>query len=578
MLGDLFTVGGGRVPALAAQMQGSIGGDYWNRVFYPVGHKGQRWVCTADYHVFGAPQMGNINDIIDDTLMGSLISVNFVITNDCISFLIGGGNDPSNLAVQLLVQTIGGTIVINGASYTMVASATGNGQETMRRAWFSGLVKGLGLYSQKALIRIYDNSRVGHLNVDDFQFSDLPPTQQTVTIRPDELPDGGTQYPAVVSTDGVTYYDWDSAVWGFADLHTHPMSFLGFGQKLFHGWPDGAVFTPNNGAVDFTNGLANCNADHGGWGLDNTSGDYWRNVVVNAADGGGDNPHTEGYDPLPMVEFRQWPVFTSITHQQMWYDWMRRAYNGGERVVVALCVNNELLNAASKGAAGAPIDDASVGELQIQAVKAFVARHSDFMAIAYDPLQLRQIVRSNLMAIVLGSELDDIGNLVQDPGVTTNSPLSAYSRNAVTTVIQHLYDEGLRYMFTVHLADNKFGGTGSETAMLDVASKFLNQGAPIEVTNANTGDEIQLWMEKTKLVDFKRPGKPGGGLGRLQRPGPISNGHAALRRPQWPYWNGRRVGFGTLAVYRHVARREWLSQLPLGFGVEFSRDPRCHPV
>ncbi|HWY73995.1 MAG TPA: HYR domain-containing protein [Verrucomicrobiae bacterium] len=493
--GDLFKVGSGRFPALQAQMQGTIGGDYWNKIFHPVGHKGQRWLCTADNHVYGPPQQGNFNDLVQDTLMGSIVSVDFVITNDCISFLIGGGNDPNNLLVELLVKQAGGTIVIDGANYAVVDSATGNGQETMRRAWFSGLIKGLGLYGQHARIQIVDNSRVGHLNVDDFQFSDSAPPGQTVTIRPAELAYGGVQYPAVVTTDGVTYYDWDSAVWGFADLHTHPMSCLGFGQKLFHGWPDGAVFSPNNGATDFTNGLSNCNPDHGGWGLDNTSGDYWRNVVVDATDGGSDNPHNEGYDPQPLVEFRHWPVFNTITHQQMWYDWMRRAYNGGERVVVALCVNNELLNAVSKGAAGAPIDDASVGELEIQGMKDFVARHSDFMAIAYDPVQLRRIVRSNMLAIVLGSELDDFGNLCQDPGVTTNSPLSAYSKGAVANAIQHLYDEGLRYMFTVHLADNKFGGTGSETAMLDVASKFLNHGAPIEVTGASLSDDVQLWMD-----------------------------------------------------------------------------------
>jgi microsomal dipeptidase-like Zn-dependent dipeptidase len=489
--GDLFTVGGGRFPALTAQMQSTIGGDYWNKVFSLVGHKGQRWLCTADHHVFGPPQQGNLNDLLQDTLMGSVYSVDFLITNDCISFLIGGGNDPNNLLVELLVQQASGSIVIDGVNYAVVTSATGNGQETMRRAWFSGLTTGLGLSGKHARIQIVDNSRVGHLNVDDFQFSNVSPPSQIVVIHPPELSYGGVQYPAVVTTDGVTYYDWDSAVWGFADMHTHPMSTLGFGQKLFHGWPDGGPTAP----ADYTNGLSNCNSDHGGWGLDNTGGDYWRNAVVNATDSGSDDPHNEGYDPQPLVAFRHWPVFNTITHQQMWYDWMRRAYNGGERVVVALCVNNELLNAVSKGAVGAPIDDASVGELQIQAMKDFAARHSDFMAIAYDPLQLRRIVRGNKLAIVLGSELDDIGNLCQDPGVTPNAPLSAFSKTAVANTIQHLYDEGLRYMFTVHLADNKFGGTGSETAMLNVASKFLNQGASIQVTGAAQADDIQLWMD-----------------------------------------------------------------------------------
>jgi hypothetical protein len=191
------------------------------------------------------------------------------------------------------------------------------------------------LRGSAARIRILDSSATGHLNVDDFRFTDLAPTDQTVMI-------GATSYPAVVQDPSGVYCDWDSPVWGFADLHAHPMSCLGFGWKVLHGAPDGAVFDPTHGPDDITNALSNCNPDHGGWVLfDNPSGDYVRNWVINGTDPGGYNPHTEGWDNAQMVRFRQWPVFDSITHQQMWYEWIKRAYDGGQRVMVALAVNNE---------------------------------------------------------------------------------------------------------------------------------------------------------------------------------------------------------------------------------------------
>jgi microsomal dipeptidase-like Zn-dependent dipeptidase len=487
--GDYFTVK--RIPELRQQLLSKIGGDYWTNLYYSVGQRGSNWICTA--YVPEPGPGGNLDSQFDDTLAGTLLSKPFTIQTDYITFLIGGGQDGTLLRVELLVQVPSntpGAININGLYYTVFDWRTGHGRELMRREWWSVASQ----RGQSAYIRILDNSTAGHLNVDDFQFQNVAPTAATVTL-------GTNSFPAVVASGGY-YYDWDSPVWGFADLHTHPMSYLGFGQKLMHGQPDGGAASP----ADFTNALANCRCDHEGWGLDNPCGDYFRQLVMHFTDDGGLDPHGEGWDADPWKQFRNWPVFTTLSHQQMWFEWIKRAYDGGERVMVALCVNNRLLATASKGNPAAPHDDKAVGDLQIPQLKNFVARHSDFMEIAYDPWQLRDIVRRNKLAIIIGSELDDIGDFVRDPTVADYAPNSEFggqldqqSKDKVRQEIQRLYDQGLRYIFPVHLTDNKFGGTAPGGDVLNIASKF-SIGSGFQVQWAAPGDHIHYWLSSLDLT------------------------------------------------------------------------------
>lgn len=474
--GDLFTVK--RIPPLQAQMQGNIGGDYWKDIVYPAGQQGDHWVCTADVPYFGF--IGNLDDQFDETLTGTLLSKGFTIATTYITFLVGGNADNANLLVQLLVESPNGNIPFAGKTYAIATSTTGNDQEPMHRAWWNvPTFKG-----KAARIRIVDNSKTGHLNVDDFRFQDIAPTVETVVV-------GTTNYPAVIQQGGY-YYDWDAPVWGFADMHTHPMSHLGFGAKLIHGSPDGGANDPTNPAL----ALGNCDPDHGGFGLNNPTGDYFRQLLMSQTDDGGLDPHQQGWDATAMKQFSKWPVFTSLSHQQMWYEWMKRTFDGGQRVLVALSVNNQFLATAAKGDPNSPRDDRAVTDLQFAEFKAFSARHADFMEIAFDPFQLRSIVRSGKLAVILGVEVDDPGNLVEDPGVKgegNNGQPDAFSKQRVTDEIEHLYQIGARYMFTIHLADNKFGGTPVSEDLLNIGSKFLN-GHAETVQLASPADQITFHL------------------------------------------------------------------------------------
>lgn len=242
---------------------------------------------------------------------------------------------------------------------------------------------------------------------------------------------------------------------GFADLHTHPMVNLALGGKLVHGGTDVGSLLPADSkcnqkvrAKTIDQALGTDNSTHGGWGTDNGCGDDIRKAVIDAFQEQNDSyvsPDWAGGYP----SFKEWPRWNDITHQKMWVDWIRRAYDGGERVLVALAMNNATIAAGISGPGDGPTDDRASADLQIAEIKSFVARHNDFMEVAYTPADLRRIVSSNKLAIVLGMEVDNIGNFNK---LAVNAPI-------VRAEINRLYNAGVRYIFPVHLIDNKFGGT-----------------------------------------------------------------------------------------------------------------------
>jgi microsomal dipeptidase-like Zn-dependent dipeptidase len=277
---------------------------------------------------------------------------------------------------------------------------------------------------------------------------------------------------------------------GFVDMHTHPMIHLAFGGHLvygapdvgspilagqrFQGWDAGHTTMCNESlrnAVDVNDALNNCQAMHGGHGVDNSCGDYIRAEIVGTVDkyskltirNGALSPveiaggHLEvghlDHEHSGYPNFTSWPHFSSVVHQQMWIDWIRRAHEKGNlNVMVALATNNEPLSLALKGTDPflIPTDDISSGSLQIKEIKNLVSRHTDFMEIALNPSDLKRIVRAGKLAIILGIELDDFGNFNKQNNVTPQN---------VKDMVDYWYNLGVRYAFPIHTTDNKFGGT-----------------------------------------------------------------------------------------------------------------------
>ncbi|NOT62591.1 MAG: hypothetical protein HOP19_20490, partial [Acidobacteria bacterium] len=187
-----------------------------------------------------------------------------------------------------------------------------------------------------------------------------------------------------------------------------------------------------------------------------------------------DHEH-EGYPA-----FKYWPHQTSKLHQQMWYEWIKRAHEGGLNVMVALSVNSQLLANAING--DSPTLDRASSDLQITEIKRFVKRHADFMEIAFSSADLRRIVGAGKLAVILGMEIDDFGGFAQ-MGTVFKNQTHTMQRAQVKAEIKRVYDQGVRYLFPIHLSNNVFGGSAVYSSIFNFANKH-NTGSFMDITTS----------------------------------------------------------------------------------------------
>lgn len=488
----------------------TVGGDYWKDLDFHRGNHARNWISSLKPMMGGNWELRRQNG---SGATGTLTSGPFKIypAQKYLSFLVGGGKDENNLKVELLkVQVrprISGDISIQsqqlpgtprrpvqtGADTIFVAvpgvsAVTGHNNEQFRRAWWDlTRIDTAGYYVIRITDRSTDNTGWGFINVDDFRFLPKSPLQYTgedslrvlrVTIK--DFVSNATQQ---------VYIDYFTPLYGAADTHTHLMSHLSMGRKLMYGAPDIGSIVPAGTlvrgfdaikkecnetdirATTVEEALGNCNAAHGGWGVDNDCGNYLRAMLINLAFDGeyvhrvpfesnmhGDHPHA-GYP-----NFLHWPHQSSMSHQQMYVDWIKRAYEGGLRVLVTLAVNNELLGNMVSG--DPPYDDKSTADLQLDEIRSFVQRHNDFMELALTTADMRRIIQSGKMAVIMGIEVDNIGSF--------NYAGNIANETTVRAEIRRLYNKGVRYIFPIHLTDNKFGGMAVYSVLFGFSNKFAN--------------------------------------------------------------------------------------------------------
>ena len=448
----------------------ALGGDYWKDLSLPIGHKGKYWIGSFENRSDSTQMLGRV---LGNVAKGTLTSPTFTISKKFISFLIGGVNDLSNANVELIYEKAPdpknpdknglnnvGTANTNIDKTTRtIFKETGKGSNVMRRVWWDVS----RLIGKQAQIKITDNTANGNINTDDFIFQDTDPLNTDVAIN------SKIKIKQVFYKDDA-YYDWDFPLWGTIDTHTHPASHIGFGNRLFHGEPVGNIETA----------LADCEINHGAdinRHLTNSKGEtIGGNIVRNAVAGVFDEGHRLGIiDPgnkwgAKEQTLSYWPLYSTKLHQQMWKDWLKRAYDGGVKMIVALTVHNRLFARVSEGTR--PDDDMSVGDKQINYIVNVIAPEcSSWMEIAYSPMDMRRIMLSGKLAVILGTELDNIGNF---DGRRTPT------ETEVRLEIRRLYNLGLRYMFPVHLIDNGFGGSAIKNDIFNLATKF-NTGKPLTV-------------------------------------------------------------------------------------------------
>jgi microsomal dipeptidase-like Zn-dependent dipeptidase len=203
-------------------------------------------------------------------------------------------------------------------------------------------------------------------------------------------------------------------------------------------------------------------ADPGDYSLSFSAGlmpqfDGWSNA----------KPTLNWYDPK-----EDWHSFTGLakSHNMYQVDMIRRAFQGGMRLGVWDVINSRALAFVADGVTYSDWQALKDGT---DAAKRIVANNlSDIATIAYTPVEAERIIRAGRMAIVLGSEVDELGRMRPDGLPWPRSPHT--KGDSMQKQISDLWELGIRKITPVHSSNNPIGGPAIFTEQYASNNHFLN--------------------------------------------------------------------------------------------------------
>lgn len=390
-----------------------IGGDYWH-VPYPIAESGT--------HVLRVSSA--LTEILDSDV--------FIIKLPYLAFCLGGSASKL-VALELRVpqasaKTAGVRALDNpdADGFVAVRMQSPSGSDVLGQyTWdLGGVRRGAGLLRMKAKVRLRISGLVRRRG---------PLRLAAAKIR-------------LLSDPPPVYH---LPLWGWADIHCHPMAQAGFG---------GILAGQMHGPVE---DLGSCLQKHG---CEHSNPLHPMGLALNAGnrnDGSLSVPGWTASEPQPgeQLGFRGWPKFDDLIHIKTHQEWIRRAYDGGLRLMVALVVHNELLAGIGQFPDWAQSDRDTI-EPQVQMLKEFVVHNKDWCGIAKTAAEARALVEQNKMAFVLGLETDSVNGWINkndfadDPSQANREAI----RDQIYPYFQYLRDLGIVQINLVHLTDNAFGG------------------------------------------------------------------------------------------------------------------------
>jgi len=313
-------------------------------------------------------------------------------------------------------------------------------------------------------------------------------------------------------------------VWGFADIHEHQFANLAYGGTVL--W--GSVF--DEGGIN--KALAWCDYTHDfpvwppnlfgyvpdilplpqigswGWPVHGSPWTYWDQLPpmlptqpIFGLNNKISTSSSSSHDPGGATGFEGWPRWDDGGHQQMYYMWVKRAFEGGLRLLVNHTVNNEVLCEISyrrEGTDGEPFscDDMDTVDRQIARIYQLqdyideLEKNScndppcGWYRVVTSPQQAREVIRSGKMAVVIGIEVDTLFRCKPDEE-DCDDPIFLEEQ------INIYKNKGVRHVFPVHAFDNRFTGA----ALYETFFAFANYFA--------TGARQETWDCWSEGYDFK---------------------------------------------------------------------------
>ena len=257
--------------------------------------------------------------------------------------------------------------------------------------------------------------------------------------------------------------DADGHVVGTVDAHTHMFMDIGMGGN--------AVCGSTYSAQGIADALEDCP-------------NHERSLLENLTNTSGKSP-LDTHDTTGWPTFRDWPDQASLTHQQMYYKWVERAWRGGQRIMVNDTVSNPGLCPIIPVISLTPnrfgCDDMDTVRRQIDATYAlqdvidtqYGGKGKGWYRVVTTPAQARTVVKQGKLAVVLGVE-------VSEPfGCKLSFGRPQCTEEDIDAGLDELKAKGVTSMFLCHKFDNALCGVKYDegtTGLLVNAGQLLTTG------------------------------------------------------------------------------------------------------
>ena len=217
-------------------------------------------------------------------------------------------------------------------------------------------------------------------------------------------------------------------------------------------------------AYEFLGGKAHCGRPWHRFGVTAALVDCPDHEVADGAGAVLENFLSEGtpvatHDTSGWPTFTGWPRYDSLTHEQVYYRWLERAWRGGLRMFTNLFVENRVLCEVYPLKQNDCDEMASV-RLQAQRIHE-LERYIDaqsggpgegWFRIVDDPFEARRVANEGKLAVVLGIEISEPFGCISTLGVPqcTEADIDAQ--------LDELSALGVRQLVVIHKFDNALGG------------------------------------------------------------------------------------------------------------------------
>jgi microsomal dipeptidase-like Zn-dependent dipeptidase len=236
----------------------------------------------------------------------------------------------------------------------------------------------------------------------------------------------------------------DGTVFGYADPHLHITADLRAGGQVLYG--------ESFDRFGITQALGHDADTHGPDGSLDITGNLLRS---------GSPVGTHNTDGWPT--FAGWPTFDTVTHQQVYYTWLQRAWLGGMRLVTAQLIEDQPLCEIEPRKSHS-CDEVATIALEAQRLRGlqdYVDAQSGgpgrgWLRLVYDPQQARGVIEQGKLAVLIGVEASNPFGC----GEFLNQSLC--SRADVDRGIALYRQLGIRSLFVAHWVDNAFAGAALE--------------------------------------------------------------------------------------------------------------------